>query len=115
MAKAGRLHGALLGGQSRHDVDGTDQERDERSSNLFAHGYTTPSDVSIIKLVWARNTDPELFGRTHKFISIKEYVFHQLFGRYVIDYSIASATGMFNLTQLKWDTEAPQGSRCYAG
>ncbi|MGO4110826.1 gluconokinase [Paenibacillus sp. YAF4_2] len=62
----------------------------------------------LSKLVWLRNTDPELFGRTHKFISIKEYVFHQMFNRYVIDYSIASATGMFNLTQLKWDAEALQ-------
>ncbi|CAM3134522.1 gluconokinase [Paenibacillus lupini] len=62
----------------------------------------------LSKLVWLRNTDPELFGRTHKFISIKEYVFHQLFKRYVIDYSIASATGMFNLTQLNWDAEALQ-------
>ena len=40
------------------------------------------------------------------FIGIKEYVFFRLFKRYVVDYSIASATGLFNLTQLNWDTEA---------
>ncbi|GLX71276.1 gluconokinase [Paenibacillus glycanilyticus] len=62
----------------------------------------------LSKLVWLRNTQQDLFGRTHKFISIKEYVFHQLFDRYVVDYSIASATGMFNLTELDWDTEALQ-------
>ena len=48
----------------------------------------------------------ELFAKSYKFISIKEYVFYKLFKEYVIDYSIASATGMFNLKSLKWDEEA---------
>ncbi|MDU6764478.1 MAG: gluconokinase, partial [Staphylococcus sp.] len=34
------------------------------------------------------------------------YIFYQLYGEYVIDHSMASATGMFNLQQLDWDQEA---------
>lgn len=60
----------------------------------------------LSKLTWLRHDEKELFDRTYKFISIKEYVFFKLFGRYVIDYSIASATGLFNLQQLQWDEEA---------
>ncbi|MGM0880608.1 MAG: gluconokinase [Bacillota bacterium] len=60
----------------------------------------------LSKLTWLRHDHKELFDSTYKFISIKEYVFFKLFGRYVIDYSIASATGMFNLKQLQWDDEA---------
>lgn len=60
----------------------------------------------LSKLTWLRHEKPELFARTHKFISIKEYVFYKLFGRYVVDYSIASATGMFALETLSWDEEA---------
>ncbi|MGB4947321.1 MAG: gluconokinase [Candidatus Competibacter denitrificans] len=60
----------------------------------------------LAKLVWLRREQPELFARTARFIGIKEYVFFRLFKRYVVDYSIASATGLFNLTQLNWDTEA---------
>ncbi|CAM3961912.1 gluconokinase [Paenibacillus alkaliterrae] len=60
----------------------------------------------LSKLTWLRHDHKELFDRSYKFISIKEYVFFKLFGRYVIDYSIASATGMFNLRQLQWDEEA---------
>ncbi|WP_424766201.1 gluconokinase [Paenibacillus sp. sgz302251] len=60
----------------------------------------------LSKLTWLRYDHSELFEHAHKFISIKEYVFFKLFGRYVIDYSIASATGMFNLQQLNWDEEA---------
>lgn len=58
------------------------------------------------KLMWLRHDEEALFNRASKFISIKEYVFAQLFGDYVIDYSIASATGMFNLANLDWDEEA---------
>ncbi|WP_188892524.1 gluconokinase [Paenibacillus radicis (ex Gao et al. 2016)] len=62
----------------------------------------------LSKLTWLRHAEPELFNRTHKFISIKEYVFYKLFNEYVIDYSIASATGLFNLERLAWDEEALQ-------
>lgn len=62
----------------------------------------------LSKLVWLKEEQSELFNRTFKFISIKEYVFYKLFKKFVIDYSIASATGMFNLTTLKWDEEALQ-------
>ncbi|MCP8969307.1 gluconokinase [Ectobacillus ponti] len=60
----------------------------------------------LVKLVWLRHEFGELFHHAHKFISIKEYVFFKLFGQYVVDYSIASATGLFNIHTLSWDDEA---------
>ncbi|MEO6986957.1 MAG: gluconokinase, partial [Paralcaligenes sp.] len=60
----------------------------------------------LSKLCWLRDTQPDLFAKAARFISIKEYVFYHLFGCYVVDYSIASATGLFNLAELAWDTEA---------
>lgn len=60
----------------------------------------------LAKLVWLRHEQPALFARAARFISIKEYVFFRLFQRYIVDYSIASATGLFNLVQLNWDAEA---------
>ncbi|MCD7035040.1 gluconokinase [Metabacillus sp. GX 13764] len=60
----------------------------------------------LSKLLWLKNEKSDIFEKTHKFISIKEYIFHKLFGEFVIDYSIASATGMFNLKNLAWDEEA---------
>lgn len=62
----------------------------------------------LTKLMWMRHEEQDLFGKTYKFISIKEYVIAKLFGEYVVDYSIASATGMLNLAQLDWDEEALQ-------
>ncbi|MBB6636881.1 gluconokinase [Cohnella thailandensis] len=60
----------------------------------------------ITKLMWLRHDHPELFAKAAKFVSIKEYALFRLFGRYVVDYSIASATGMMNLSRLEWDEEA---------
>ncbi|MDR5585417.1 gluconokinase [Paenibacillus larvae] len=60
----------------------------------------------ITKLMWMRHEAPEIFQKTYKFISIKEYVFAKLFNEYLVDYSIASATGMLNLNYLNWDQEA---------
>jgi gluconokinase len=60
----------------------------------------------LSKLTWLRYDHPEIFSKAYKFISMKEYVFYKLFNSYIIDYSIASATGMFNLTSLTWDEEA---------
>jgi gluconokinase len=44
----------------------------------------------------------ELFNKAHKFISVKEYVWFKLFGVFEVDYSIASATGLFDVLELKW-------------
>lgn len=62
----------------------------------------------LTKLLWLRHERPELFAQARKFVSIKEYVFLKLFGEYVVDYSIASATGLLNLERLNWDEEALQ-------
>lgn len=60
----------------------------------------------LCKLMWLRHEHPEVFGRAARFAGIKEYVFFRLFGRWLVDHSIASATGMFNLRQLDWDADA---------
>lgn len=60
----------------------------------------------LSKILWIYKEDQDLFASTHKFIGIKEYVFSKLFNRYVVDHSLASATGLMNLEELDWDKEA---------
>ena len=45
-------------------------------------------------------------GKPAKFLSIKSYIIKQLTGEYIIDYSIASATGLLNIHKIKWDADA---------
>lgn len=65
----------------------------------------------LIKIAWMKNQDKERFSKTHKFLSVKSYIIQQLTGEYLIDYSLASATGLFNIHNLKWDSNALE----YAG
>ncbi len=60
----------------------------------------------LYKIMWIRDNQPEVFNKAYKFISIKEYVLYKFFNEYIVDYSIASATGMFNIYNFKWDEEA---------
>lgn len=58
------------------------------------------------KITWIHREQPERFARADKFISIKEYIIYQFTNDYVIDYSLASATGMFNIKKFKWEPDA---------
>ncbi|MDB5053529.1 MAG: gluconokinase [Bacilli bacterium] len=60
----------------------------------------------LAKIMWLKECEPITFAKTAWFVGIKEYVLAKLFGRAVIDYSLASATGLFNLEALAWDQEA---------
>lgn len=60
----------------------------------------------LCKLIWLKENEPVLFGEAYKFISIKEYLWYKLFGVFEIDHSIASCTGLFDITQLCWHQAA---------
>ncbi|NEW07728.1 gluconokinase [Paenibacillus sp. SYP-B3998] len=82
-------------------------KRDMNGHAIYLRTGTPIHPMSPLpKLMWLRHDHAYLFQRASKFISIKEYVFAKLFNEYVIDYSIASATGMMNLEKLDWDEEA---------
>lgn len=60
----------------------------------------------LCKLIWLRENQPELFSTAYKFISIKEYIWYRLFDEFSIDHSIASSTGLFDIEQRIWSTDA---------
>lgn len=60
----------------------------------------------VCKIKWLQENKPELFEKTFKFISIKEFIWFNLFGVYEADYSIASATGLFDIEKLEWSKDA---------
>lgn len=60
----------------------------------------------LSKLLWMKEEQPDIFTTAHKFIGIKEWVFYRFFGQYLIDHSIASATGLFDIYDFDWNPEA---------
>ena len=57
------------------------------------------------KLLWMKETNYQPYKEAAYFMSIKEYVIQSWFGERVIDYSMASATGLFDPATLDWEPE----------
>jgi gluconokinase len=76
-------------------------------ASIYRHTGTPLHSMSpLCKIAWLRDHEPELFRRAHKFVSIKEYLIFRLTGEWAIDYSLASATGLFDHAGLHWHAEA---------
>ncbi|MET3980140.1 gluconokinase [Mucilaginibacter sp. UYP25] len=74
---------------------------------LYKHTGTAIYAMSpLCKIMWLRQNEAERFNKAYKFISIKEYVWFKLFGVFEVDYSMASAMGMFDVLKLKWYDKA---------
>lgn len=57
------------------------------------------------KLLWLKKENPDLLEKAERMVGIKEYITFRFTGEWKIDFSLASATGLFNLENLDWDEE----------
>ncbi len=60
----------------------------------------------MVKLVWFRENEPEVVAAARRWVGIKEYVLADLTGEWVVDHSVASATGLLELATLDWYDDA---------
>ena len=60
----------------------------------------------LVKLLWFREHQPEVWHRAAHWVGIKEYVLYRLAGLLAVDESIASATGLYGLAARDWDATA---------
>ncbi|KUO97100.1 gluconokinase [Ferroacidibacillus organovorans] len=60
----------------------------------------------LVKLVWLRETQPQLLKTGHRFVSVKEWIWHAWFGEWVIDESMAGATGLYDVENRCWHEDA---------
>ncbi len=89
------------------DTRSTAQSRYLHENKLAVPLYeTTGTPVHpmspLCKLLWMKENQPQIYRSSFKFISIKEYILFRLNGKFIVDYSIASATGLFDLDLKKW-------------
>jgi gluconokinase len=101
------LGNAITWADNRGKKEATDLKATARGKAIYNATGTPIHPMSpLIKIAWIKNQDKERFNKTYKFLSIKSYIIQQLTGEYLIDYSLASATGLFNIHNLTWDTDA---------
>ena len=76
-----------------------------QAATLFQHtGCPVHGMYPLYKIIWLRQEKPETFEQAVRFITAKEYVFEKLTGKRVVDYSVASGTGLLNVHSLDWDS-----------
>lgn len=94
---------------NRSESQCIDFRRSGKAQALYLHTGTPNHPMTpLTKIMWFHENRPELFAKAKKFIGIKEYVFFKLFGKYVIDFGLASATGLFDIQTMHWDEQALQ-------
>ncbi|HSB53966.1 MAG TPA: FGGY family carbohydrate kinase, partial [Gemmatimonadales bacterium] len=79
--------------------------RSERGRRIYqATGCPLDAIYPLSKIIWLRQAG--LPATPTRFVSIKEYVVRRLFGEYVVDWSMASSTGLFDIRRRDWSPEA---------
>ena len=58
--------------------------------------------LPICKIRWLREHQPEIFAKSARFVSLKEYIWKRLFGTFLVDWSTAAASGLFDHEEMDW-------------
>lgn len=106
------LSNLILWADTRSQQLAEELRRQEGGRQLYeATGTPIHALSPLVKIRWFRENEPELFRQTAFFVDIKTYLIDRFCGALFMDYSMASATGLFNLDQLNWHSY----SLTYAG
>lgn len=60
---------------------------------------------SLPKLLWLMENKPRVIQEAHKLLSVHDLVVHFLTGEFIMDWTQASRTMLFNINTLEWDAE----------
>jgi gluconokinase len=71
-------------------------------------GCPVHSNFPLYKLIWLREKQPDIFDKAVRFVSAKEYVTERLTGQWIVDFNIASGSGLLNIHDLSWNAKALQ-------
>jgi len=90
------------------DGRGVEQSRALRglpvASRLYREtGCPSHGMYPFYKIMWLRDKRREVFAKTWRYVSAKEYVLARLTGDYLVDYCLAAGSGLLNTHTLRWN------------
>lgn len=101
------LGNAVIWADNRAKKEAEDLRNSPESKIIYSATGTPMHPMSpLFKIAWFKNNDKERFKQASKFIQLKTYIIQQLTGEYLIDHSLASATGLLNIHKVKWEPAA---------
>lgn len=107
------VHGSLLCEQvpiwsdSRAGAEALDFfTRVQEESWYLTTGNGFPAALySVFKMMWYKNHMPEVYKQVKQFIGTKDYINYRMTGILCTDYSYASGSGVYNLTEWNYQEE----------
>ena len=116
VGKDGHPTTPILTWADRRAADAAGDLRDRLDETAVHHRTGAPLHSSYwpAKLLWLRRADPGAFRRTKRWVSPADYAYAHLFGESpTIGTSMASATGLYNQNERRWDTETLEALPVY--
>ena len=80
-------------------------ERYSRAWWATEFGLVPSAAITITKLLWLRENEPDSFTRIHRLFVPHDWLTYRLCGRHVTDRSDASGTGYYAASQGRWRTD----------
>jgi len=68
-------------------------------------GHRASPAYLAAKILWVKNHQPDIYRQTGKFLCAKDYAIFKLTGHFATDYSDASGSNLFDLTQRAWSMD----------
>lgn len=59
----------------------------------------------LAKILWMHEYDKNISGQVKYIGSLKDYIFYNLTGKWLIDHSTASTSGLYNARKMDWDDD----------
>jgi len=106
-AQNGLLTPAILWADNRSVFQANELKRSQLAKKLYVQtGIPAHPYAPATKMRWYQEKQPALFKRAARFVSQKEYVWFKWFGKWQIDYSLASGTALLDNRKLTWSASA---------
>lgn len=101
------MNGVLYGVDTRASKEIDQLNHEIGKEKIFNEcGNSLTSQSVGPKILWLKNNYPEIFVKTHKFLTSTSYVVYKLTGRFVIDhYTAAGFTPLYNVKSQNWFVE----------
>jgi len=100
------LHNALVW-QDRRTIDQVEYIKNKVGIDKVykTTGLTIDPYFSATKILWFKDKKPEIYRKTHKFLLVSDFIVYKLTGKFCTDFSNASRTMLFDISNLKYSDE----------
>ena len=100
----GYLTPAITWADTRAAADAAGLRRSSLSEELYrATGCPPHPMYPFYKFLWLRREEPEVFASSRRWSMVKDLLLWRWTGHWVLDYSVANGTGLWNMQKQTWD------------